>query len=88
MRLMTRTAVSVQDRFVGIRPQELRLRILMTRVTDAIHSVFQDMLYVRPVGVMARAALSLGKRHMGVFRFFIPGFCVARKTERGVFCIE
>lgn len=68
--------------------QKLRLRILVTRITDPIHPVFQYMFYIRPVRVMARTAIPLRKGHVHILRLLISGFRVARKAESSVFYIE
>lgn len=54
---------------MGIRLDESRLSTGMAGIADAIHPILQNTLKPRPVGIMARAACPLGKRHVGGFGF-------------------
>jgi len=54
--------IALNDRFVGICLEKLYLGVKMTGITNRVRPVFQHGVKIRPVGVMAGTAGSLGKR--------------------------
>jgi hypothetical protein len=60
---------AIHHRFMRIGPQKLSFGIGMAGITGPVHSIFQDMLHVRPVRIMASATFSLSKCDM---RFLDP----------------
>jgi hypothetical protein len=70
--------ITIQDRFMGIGFQKFSHGIGMTRVTDLVQPVLDNIFNIRTMGIMARIALPFGKGGMGNFdflRFFC--FCMA-----------
>ena len=81
---MAGAAQAICNRRMHVGFDKFCLRIGMTGVTEALHSVFEHILKVGSMGVMAGAAITPGKRSMAVLHgLSLPSLCMARKTKIG-----
>jgi len=74
--------IALNDRLVGVGLQKRYFGVKMTGIANRIRPVFQHAIKIRPVGVMAGTAGSLGKRPVaGVGCLSRSGFLMTREAQ-------
>lgn len=89
MRIMTRIAIAIRNRFVGVSFQEPDHGIGVACVAHPLHPVFKHKLEIRAVWIMTGCAHALCKGHMGhLCALGLLCFCVAPKAQFSALRVE